>query len=334
MTKVTLHGALADQFGANWEFLVDQPREVVAALQSNTRGRFYEYLRRIGEETRDAVRYRVVINGRDHRSLEDLYLVGNVRTVDIIPVMAGADGGLWQAIIGVVLVVVGVVLLATGVGTALAPYVIMGGVSMLAGGVAQMLAPSPSFNASAGRAFQPMVESMGEEETKNQTSYLFSGASNTTQQGNPVPIIYGEMITGSHLASIGLSTAAIDVEGTEKDGDGGEEWPDAPVWDVIDSQTGRAALVEDPNDIQGAGMWELVPKLAPFHLTGKHSIQELRWLLITLHFVFHGPRNAVTKENAKYLWENLPGPPDLNENAKKATRGHYMLAIANYYAAN
>lgn len=220
MTTVVLHGELATAMGrAEWQFEIQQPREAMAALEANT-GKLYSYLARRHDESKGAVQYRVLVDGRDigrpkpDEVPSDFYLVGVFVRIDIIPVMQGS-GGLWQTIIGVVLVIVGVVLLFTPA-AAVAPYVIMAGISMTLGGVAQMLAPSPKLGAGSspfGRTFMPPDALSGgeKEEAKNTPSYLFSGAVNTTLQGNPVPVCYGgPILVGSALISLAITGATVD----------------------------------------------------------------------------------------------------------------------------
>ena len=64
------------------------------------------------------------------------------------------------------------------------------GMSMVLGGIAQALTTAPTTNQSA--AANP--------------SYIFNGAQNNVAQGNPVPICYGELIVGSQVIGVGIST--------------------------------------------------------------------------------------------------------------------------------
>ncbi len=40
-------------------------------------------------------------------------------------------------------------------------------------------------------------------------SFLFNGSTNTSEQGSPVPLVYGQMRTGSVLISVGVQTENI-----------------------------------------------------------------------------------------------------------------------------
>ena len=62
---------------------------------------------------------------------------------------------------------------------------------MLLSGVAQMLAPRQQGLATADRP-------------DNGASYNFNGPVNTTAQGNPVPLFYGEGFIGSGVINAGI----------------------------------------------------------------------------------------------------------------------------------
>lgn len=64
---------------------------------------------------------------------------------------------------------------------------------MMLGGVAQLLAP------------QPKAPSMRSADNGKQNTY-FSPTENMVAQGNPVPVPYGEIMTGSRRISQELST--------------------------------------------------------------------------------------------------------------------------------
>lgn len=240
MTTVTLHGNLGREIGETWELQLRQPREAIAAIEANT-GKLYNYLRAHKE-----TEYRVIVNGKDHGSIDELYLLGEFETIDIVPVPAGSGGGLWQVIIGVVLIIVGIVIIvATGgaatpgvVGfwQAAAPYIIGAGISLVLGGVSQMLAPSPKLGASQfARAFKPQSNQLSSDDKNGKgigASYLFNGAINTTSQGNPVQVIYGLMIVGSQTISIAITGSTVDqaVIGSQRVAPADDDFFDLPVW--------------------------------------------------------------------------------------------------------
>ncbi len=187
MRDVKLYGHLGKTFGRVFRMDVATPAEAIRALRANLEG-FEQYLSK-----HSAPGYHVVI---EKRSLgkDDLALPCGSGTIKIIPAVAGAKrAGAFQTILGVVLVVVGAIMQAYGipVGSALIKL----GVTLIVGGVTQMLNRPPTRSTS--------------ERPENAPSYTFNGPVNTTTQGNPVPVCYGEMIVGSQVASFGLDVDDI-----------------------------------------------------------------------------------------------------------------------------
>jgi predicted phage tail protein len=72
-------------------------------------------------------------------------------------------------------------------------------VSLVLGGVAGLLTPTPKIN-------QPGTPQDNNDPRK---SYSFSGIQNTSRQGTPVPIVYGETLVGSVTISAGIDTVEV-----------------------------------------------------------------------------------------------------------------------------
>jgi predicted phage tail protein len=82
---------------------------------------------------------------------------------------------------------------AAGAITQAAVYV---GASLVLQGVADMLTPVPKIS---------------ESEQDPRLSFNFSGIQNTSRAGVAVPVIYGEVLTGSVVISAGIETAQVEV---------------------------------------------------------------------------------------------------------------------------
>jgi len=67
----------------------------------------------------------------------------------------------------------------------------MMGAMMALGGIVQLLSPQPKTNYD-GR------------EGANENSFIYGGPTNTSEQGGPVPLIYGTMIVGAHTIVRGV----------------------------------------------------------------------------------------------------------------------------------
>lgn len=113
--------------------------------------------------------------------------------IHIVPRMEGAKRGVFQIIAGVALIGVAWWNPAGWLGAAAVSGLYGAGASMVLGGLAQMLAPVPK------------TPSMHQADNGRQNSY-FSSLDNMTAQGNPLPVLYGEMQIGSRVISQMLST--------------------------------------------------------------------------------------------------------------------------------
>lgn len=186
LTKVYLEGAMGAKFGREWEFSISSPREALRMIEANKPG----LMGWIKASLAKFSRYRVVCEYEDGRTEEldnDSYLLDRkLKSVRFVPIIEGA-GNLFKVVLGVVLIVVGVM-------TGFTPLINIGA-SMLLSGVIGMLSPQPTKN-DAGN------NSNGESKSSN----YFDGPVNTTQQGVPVQLIYGDKVmVGSHPISVRMS---------------------------------------------------------------------------------------------------------------------------------
>jgi predicted phage tail protein len=187
MKTIILLGELGKRYGRKHRLDVKSAAEAVRALCAN----FKDFSGFVSTSQERNVGYRV-INVRDDVSVDDLHNpVG--KTITIAPVIAGAGGGG-----GLVNIIIGATLIAASVLLPPGPWtqpLMTVGIAMALGGAAQLLSPVPKTDANTG------------EEIKQ--SYVFSGAVNTTSQGQPVPFGYGRMIVGSAVISAGISVEDI-----------------------------------------------------------------------------------------------------------------------------
>lgn len=185
LRTVRLYGKLGARFGRGFELAVASPAEAIQALCVLLAGFKRELL-----ESRDkGIAYAVFV-GKRNLSRDELELPPGRGEIRIAPVLMGSKrGGILQTIIGAVLVVVGAVVSYFGFGAG-TPIMQMGAAMML-GGVVQMLSPQP-----------PGLSA--KDSPENGASYNFNGPVNTSAQGNPVPLLYGELEVGSAVISGGI----------------------------------------------------------------------------------------------------------------------------------
>jgi len=146
--------------------------------------------------------YRVSI-GKYDLLAEELHDPAGQQDIKIVPVMTGA-GAVGRIILGAALVIgafftggatIGLLGLAAPI--AVKSVLLFAGASLILGGVAQLLTPTPK------------VPTGPDTQNDPRKSYSFSGIQNTSRQGTPVPIVYGETIVGSVVISAGIDTVQV-----------------------------------------------------------------------------------------------------------------------------
>jgi predicted phage tail protein len=193
LRKIKLYGKLAKFVGHRiLEADVATAAEAVRFLVAN----WPELERHMADQY-----YRVSVGTYD-LDLEELHDPAGQQEIKIVPVMAGA-GATGRIIAGVALIALAFAVGAGVFGVALAKN--LGaialakgiGASLVLGGVAQLLTPTPRIPTGPDTQNDP------------RKSYSFSGIQNTSRQGVPVPIIYGETIVGSVTISAGIDTVQV-----------------------------------------------------------------------------------------------------------------------------
>jgi predicted phage tail protein len=141
--------------------------------------------------------YRVSIGTYDI-DLEELHHPAGAAPISFVPVVAGA-GAVGRIIIGVALVAFSLLLPGVGavIGGALMTKIGLLGGALILTGIAQLLTPTPRVPQGPDKQDDP------------RKSYSFSGIQNTSRQGVPVPIVYGETIVGSVVISAGIDTVQV-----------------------------------------------------------------------------------------------------------------------------
>ena len=155
-------------------------------------------------------KYQVKVGDYDIDEKEIHHPVGG-QDIHFIPVISGAGRGLGKFLVGAVLIGIAIAAPgagflangamgfgATGTGFSLAATLGNIGIGLMLTGVSEMLFPLPK---------PPDFSS----EEDPQLSFSFSGVQNTSRAGTPVPIVYGEIFTGSVVISAAIDTNQVDV---------------------------------------------------------------------------------------------------------------------------
>ena len=205
LRKIKLYGKLAEFVGhKEFEVQVDSVAKAVSFLVHNFKGI---------EKHMSLQNYHVSVGDYDIDKDEIDYPVGG-QDIHFVPAISGAGSGARKFIIGAVLIGIGIA--SGGVGFGLGPAGLAGGFSTASGafsfaalagnigiglalsGVSEMLAPMPKSQ-----------DFSSEEDPR--LSFSFSGVQNTSRAGTPVPIVYGEIITGSVVISAATDTISVNV---------------------------------------------------------------------------------------------------------------------------
>ena len=235
LVNIKFHGVLGDLLPkTDWKLAVKSVGEAIHAVEMSSKRKLYKSINKLSKKN---VKYCLMINGEYFKTDQELdpekpetirnsecLMKKDLKSIDIIPIIEGANGN----ILSIITIVVGVILIAWG-GWALiahgatmsaaaagwATAAVIGGLGLLAAGITNLLTSPPKF------------EDFREIENGGARSYLFNGPQNTTREGGPVPLLYGELIVGSQVISTtydiiniaASTTTAIPTNnaGTEKD---------------------------------------------------------------------------------------------------------------------
>ena len=203
LRKLKLYGQLAEFIGhKEFEIKVNSVSQAVSFLIHN----FPEVERFMCPKY-----YQVKVGNYDIDESELSYPVGQ-EDIHFIPAISGAGRGMGKVLLGAALIGGAFLFTPLTKGSFFSPIVAPGslaaampltkaalgiGAALVLSGVSDMLFPLPE------------PQKFNSEEDP-QLSFNFSGVQNTSRAGTPVPIVYGEIMTGSVVIS-----ASIDVNQVE-----------------------------------------------------------------------------------------------------------------------
>lgn len=196
MKTIKLHGWLGSKFGKKFELAVNSPSEAIRALCSQFKG----FEQALAKDTNGFTLWSDKTN-----IVKDTlnFPFSDKETLHIVPVISGSKDGIGQILLGIVLLATAFFTMGTSVlGQGLLYEAVMTGLttfgtSLILGGISQLLFAPP--------------DQQSTEKPENKPSYTFNGSVNTIQQGNCVPLLYGELIHGSQVVSAGLFVEDISV---------------------------------------------------------------------------------------------------------------------------
>ena len=178
LTKVILDGPLGKAFGRTWELSVNSPREALAMVNANKPGVFNWIRANLSKYENYRVHCVYVDGTKEDLDTETYSLeIGKLKSIRFSPVTKGSSA--------IVRIVIGVMMVIWG-----DPATKSKGLMLILSGVVELMTAIPL--------------KVGEVDT-GKKSYYFDGPINTEQQGVPVPLIFGTVLTGSHSISAKMS---------------------------------------------------------------------------------------------------------------------------------
>lgn len=196
LRKLYLEGDMGEKFGKVAEVKAETVREVIQYLDANHSG-VKEYL--IGKDEEE-IAFKIQIADEYVEDEAELLLPLDKGDIIITPIPAGAKGA-FKAILGVILLVAAFLTFGS---VAMWATILMAGAGMmlLAAGIAELLAPDP-----------------GTDEMEAQKDgYLFQGAQQSLPEGNPVPVLYGELRVPGQPVSFNLRNTTEALMGATNSG--------------------------------------------------------------------------------------------------------------------
>lgn len=190
LTKVILSGPLGKKFGRNWELDVSGPAEALRMINANVVG----FRKWIADNAKKYQEYRVTVEYEDGRKADldnnDFAAHCKVKTIRFAPLVRGASG-IAKVIVGVIMIAVSIFIPGPW-----SPYLFKIGAALALTGVIELLSPRPKTKNPDGTELN---------------SYYFDGPLNTEEQGRPVPLIYGRVMTGSQAISASISIDELSI---------------------------------------------------------------------------------------------------------------------------
>ena len=203
LRKLKLYGQLAEFIGhKEFEIKVNSVSQAVSFLIHN----FPEVERFMSPKY-----YQVKVGSYDIDENELSYPVGQ-EDIHFIPAISGAGSGMGKVLLGAALIGGAFLFTPLTMGSFFSPIVAPGSfaaampltkaaigicAALVLSGVSDMLFPLPE------------PQKFNSEEDP-QLSFNFSGVQNTSRAGTPVPIVYGEIITGSVVISAAVDTNQVE----------------------------------------------------------------------------------------------------------------------------
>jgi predicted phage tail protein len=184
MTEIHLHGILGQKYGKLHKFSVKEPKDVVRALEAN----YEDFTKELKNLLENKIIYTMVCDG-DWLKNEKSFHKKSIKKIDFIPCIIGSGPVVFGS-----------------VGAA---------ISFWASAAIAIAAAVYSY-VQAGKQQYPEIPGAEGISSVNSRSLSFSNRENITEQGNPVPLVYGRMKIGSSVIQSSIKSFPLTLTLTDE----------------------------------------------------------------------------------------------------------------------
>ena len=183
MTEIHLHGILGQKYGKLHKFSIKEPKDVVRALEAN----YEDFTKELKDLLKKNIIYTIVAD--DQWVQGNVFLKKkNIKKIDFVPTILGSG----PVIAGYTLTWWMVAVLVVSIASAVYSYV------------------------QAGKQQYPEIPGAEGVSSVNSRSLAFSNRENITEQGNPVPLVYGRMKIGSAVIQSSIKSFPLTLTLTDE----------------------------------------------------------------------------------------------------------------------
>ena len=171
MTEVYLHGILGKKYGRRHRFAVNKPKDALLALEANHE----DFLKELKQLSNQNIYYTWIADNQVLGNRDLSFKASKIKRLDFVPTIVG--GGPWAIAAGIII----------SVASAVYSYV------------------------QAGKVEYPKIPGAQGTTSANNRSLAFSNRENITEQGNPVPLVYGRIKVGSAVIQSSVKSFPLSI---------------------------------------------------------------------------------------------------------------------------
>lgn len=171
MTEVYLHGILGKKYGRRHRFAVNKPKDALLALEANHE----DFLKELKQLSNKNIYYTWIADNQVLGNRDLSFKANKIKRLDFVPTIVG--GGAWAVAASIII----------SVASSVYSYV------------------------QAGKVEYPKIPGAQATTSANNRSLAFSNRENITEQGNPVPLVYGRIKVGSAVIQSSVKSFPLSI---------------------------------------------------------------------------------------------------------------------------